>query len=307
MMPNRTAIVARRFLLGLLAVALMAAAAGPVLAGEKPIFMWQVKSETATVSLVGSIHVGKPDFFPLAEPFEKVFTATPVLAVEVDMTDPVNLQKSALLVMQKGMLPGDTTLADRLSPELWKRMQSYAADRNMNLQMYSKMKPGIVAIAMVMEEYKKHGYDAELGIDKHFLDMAHEQEKEIRELETIEAQLDLFFSIDDELDDILVREFLNQMDQIVVVTEQMVDLWNTGDVEGLDIFLQDQVGEDPAMVAFYRTLLDDRNVKMAEKIDDWLKADTDVFVVVGAGHFSGKMGIISLLEDKGYKVEQMRH
>ena len=307
MMPNRTAIVARRFLLGLLAVALLAAAAGPVLAGEKPIFMWQVKSETATVSLVGSIHVGKPDFFPLAEPFEKAFAETPVLAVEVDMTDPVNLQKSALLVMQKGMLPGDTTLEDRLSPDLWKRMQSYAADRNMNLQMYSKLKPGIVAVAMVMEEYKKLGYDPELGIDRHFLDAAHEQEKEIRELETIEAQLDLFFSIDDELDDILVREFLNQMDQIVVFTEEMVGLWKSGDVAGLDTFLQEQVGEDPAMVAFYRTLLDDRNVKMAEKIDDWLKADTDIFVVVGAGHFSGSMGIISLLEDKGYVVEQVRH
>ena len=38
-----------------------------------------------------------------------------------------------------------------------------------------------------------------------------------------------------------------------------------------------------------------------------LKADTDIYVVVGAGHFSGKMGIISLLEGKGYKVRQMRH
>ncbi len=307
MISNRTASLARRFLLGLLTVAILAAAAGPVLAGEKPIFMWKVKSETATVSLVGSIHVGKPDFFPLAEPFEKAFLAAPVLAVEVDMTDPVNLQKSALLVMQKGMLPGDTTLEDRLSPDLWKRMQSYAADRNMNLQMYSKLKPGLVAVAMVMEEFKRNGFDPELGIDKHFLDAAHEQEKEIRELETIEAQLDLFFDIDDELDDILVREFLNQMDQIIVVTEQMVALWKAGDVAGLDIFLQDQVGEDPAMVDFYRTLLDDRNVKMADKIDDWLKADTDVFVVVGAGHFSGKMGIITLLEDKGYVVEQVRH
>jgi uncharacterized protein YbaP (TraB family) len=282
-------------------------AAGSVQAGEKPIFMWQVKSETATVSLVGSIHVGKPDFFPLAEPFETAFANAPVLAVEVNMTDPANLQKSGVLVMQKGMLPGETTLRDRLSPELWKRMETYAAENNMNLSMYSKFKPGLVAMIMVLEEYKKQGFDPELGIDKHFLDAATEQGKEIRELETIEAQLDLFFSIDDQLDDILMAEFLDQMDDIVAMTDEMVALWKSGDADGLDKFLQDQMGEDPAMEEFYRALLDDRNVGMADKIDEWLKADTDICVVVGAGHFAGKMGIISLLEDKGYKVEQMRH
>ncbi|MEN8008327.1 MAG: TraB/GumN family protein [Candidatus Krumholzibacteriota bacterium] len=307
MMSHRTAFTARRFLLGLLAVALVAAAAGPACAGEKPVFMWQVASETATVSLVGSIHVGKPDFFPLAEPFEKAFAAAPVLAVEVDMTDPVNLQKSAALMMQKGMLPGDTTLQDMLAPELWQRVETYAAENNVNLAMYSKLKPGIVAMVLVLEEFKKQGFDPELGIDKHFLDAAREQGKEIRELESVEAQLDLFLSIDDKLDDILVAEFLDQMEDIVPITEEMVGLWQAGDVVGLDRFLQDQVGEDPAMAAFYRALLDDRNVKMAEKIDEWLKGDTDIYVVVGAGHFSGPNGIIGLMEEKGYTVEQMRH
>jgi len=296
----------RLFLFTFLAAAFLVAA-GPVQAGEKPIFMWQVKSETATVSLVGSIHVGKPDFFPLAEPFEEAFTAAPVLAVEVDMTDPANLQKSGVLIMQKGMLPEGTTLADRLAPELWKRMEIYAAENNMNMAMYSKFKPGLVAMIMVLEEYKNQGFDPELGIDKHFLDAAYEQGKEIRELESIEAQLDLFFSIDDQLDDILMAEFLDQMDDIAVMTEEMVRLWKTGDADGLDKFLQDQMGEDPAMAVFYHTLLDDRNEIMAEKIDEWLKADTDIYVVVGAGHFSGSMGIISLLEGKGYKVRQMRH
>jgi uncharacterized protein YbaP (TraB family) len=58
------------------------------------------------------------------------------------------------------------------------------------------------------------------------------------------------------------------------------------------------------MTQFYRKLLDDRNVVMADKIDAWLGEDTDVFVVVGAGHFAGEMGILHLLEQKGWKVEQ---
>ena len=60
------------------------------------------------------------------------------------------------------------------------------------------------------------------------------------------------------------------------------------------------------MKEFYYKLLDDRNVAMADKIDEMLQGDTDVFVVVGAGHFAGEMGIVSLLGEKGYKVEQVR-
>jgi uncharacterized protein YbaP (TraB family) len=274
-------------------------------AAEDLLFAWEVKSETATVTMVGSIHVGKPDFFPLPDPIETAFAAAPVLAVEVDMTDPEILQKSGMLMMQKGMLPQGTTLADRLSPELWQRMQDYAAAREINLAMFQSMKPGIAAMGMVMLEFQNQGFDPQLGIDKHFLDAAREQGKEIQSLESIEDQLDLFFSIDDELDDILVAGFLDQMDEVIPMIEEMVSLWEAGDVDGLDKFLMDQVGEDPAMDEFYRKILDDRNLDMAEQIDNMLHGDTDVFVVVGAGHFAGKMGIVNLLEEMGYSVEQM--
>lgn len=295
----------RVVLLAVVAVALVTAGCSSLNKGN-PLFMWQVKSDTATVTLVGSIHVGQPDFFPLAEPFETAFAASPVLAVEVDMTDPEVLQKTGVLMMQKGMLPAGTTLADHLSPELWQRMQDFAAERDINLAMYQMMKPGIVAMVLVMQEYQKQGFDPELGIDKHFLDAAKEQGKEIRSLETIEQQLDLFFEIDDQLDDVLVAEFLDQMEEIGPMIERMVYLWNSGDVDGLDKFLQEQVGEDPAMKDFYYKLLDDRNVVMADKIDAMLQGDTDIFVVVGAGHFAGDMGIVNLLGEKGYKVEQVR-
>jgi len=295
----------RFFLLAVLVVALAAAGCQAVEKGE-PLFMWQVSSETATVSLVGSIHVGQEDFFPLAAPIEEAFAAAPILAVEVDMTDPDIIQKSALLMMQKGMLPAGTTLEDRLSPELWTRIQDYAAARDMNLAMYQTMKPGIVAMVMVMLEYQQQGFDPELGIDQHFLEAAAEQGKEIRSLETIEDQLDLFLNIDDELDDILMAEFLDQMDEVGPTIAKMVDLWKAGDVEGLDDFLQEQVGDDPQMVAFYRRLLDDRNVGMADQIDAMLQGNSNVFVVVGAGHFSGPKGILSLLKGKGYHVKQVR-
>jgi uncharacterized protein YbaP (TraB family) len=285
------------------AVLLAGTAVVPAQAAE-PVFLWQVASETATVTLVGSIHVGQEEFYPLPDVFEESFAGADALAVEVDITNPENVQKSMTLMMEQGMLPEGETLMSRLGEDLWNRLVEFAGERGTPLAMYSRFKPGIVAMILVMEEYQRVGFDPELGVDQHFLKAARAQGKEVRELETIEDQMELFFMIDDELDDVLMAEMLDQMADIETMTGEMVDLWQKGDAAGLDSLLLEQMGDDPAMEKFYRRLLDDRNVAMAEKIDAWLGEDADVFVVVGAGHFAGEMGIINLLEQKGWKVEQ---
>ena len=72
--------------LGVTLFLILILAAASAVAG--PLFQWEIRSETATITLVGSIHVGKADFFPLAAPFEDAFTAADALAVEVNMIDP---------------------------------------------------------------------------------------------------------------------------------------------------------------------------------------------------------------------------
>ena len=44
---------------------------------------------------------------------------------------------------------------------------------------------------------------------------------------------------------------------------------------------------------------------MAEKIEGYLKGKEEVFVVVGAAHLIGEKGILKLLGDKGYHMEQV--
>jgi uncharacterized protein YbaP (TraB family) len=302
MMSVKNSFIRRTVLM--VTVLLLVSFAQAALAGDK-LYMWQVKSKTANITLVGSIHVGQPDFFPLADPYEEAFTAADVLAVEVDMTDPAVLQQSAMLMMQKGMLPGDETLQTRLEPALYARLEAYAKEKGVPLAMYMKLKPGIVAVVLSMEEYKAQGFDPELGIDKHFLDAAKAADKEVRALETVEDQLDIFLGIDDTLDDILITETLDQMNDVGAIIDEMIGYWKSGDADGMGTFMESQMGEGPEMEALYRKLLDDRNVGMTATITEWLGQDQDVFVVVGAAHFSGEQGIVSLLEAQGWEVSQV--
>ena len=54
-----------------------------------------------------------------------------------------------------------------------------------------------------------------------------------------------------------------------------------------------------------KKLLDDRNVFMTGKMDEYLKGKDPIFVVVGAAHIIGDKGVAKMLRDKGYKVEQV--
>ena len=58
-----------RILALVIALTLFAAAA---LAGEK-CFLWKMQSKTSTVFILGSVHLAKPDIYPLPEKIEESF------------------------------------------------------------------------------------------------------------------------------------------------------------------------------------------------------------------------------------------
>jgi len=288
----------------LIVFVLVLAVASPAVAGDK-LFLWKVEGKNATVHMTGSIHVGRPEFYPLPTAIGEAFLHADALAVEVDISDQEVMQKAGQITMTRGMLPGDETLESSVDPEIYARLKAYAAVRGINLSMYSKFRPSIVAMVLVLEEYKRQGFTESEGVDVYFLDAAKKLEKEIRQLETIESQMTLFLEMSDSLDDVLLEEVMNQSERLGEVMDSMIATWQAGDADALSGLLQDQMGEGPEMEEFYRKLLDDRNVAIVDIIDYWLGGEEDIFVVVGAGHYGGEMGMLNLLRAKGWTVEQI--
>ena len=54
----------------------------------------------------------------------------------------------------------------------------------------------------------------------------------------------------------------------------------------------------------HKKLLLDRNRSWIAKLEQLLRNEKDVLVVVGAGHLVGKDSVVELLAAKGYKIEQ---
>jgi two-component system response regulator RegA len=48
----------------------------------------------------------------------------------------------------------------------------------------------------------------------------------------------------------------------------------------------------------------ERNRAMAERLDLWLAQGHSLFIVVGAAHVVGPVGLVALLRERGYRLER---
>ena len=69
--------------------------------------------------------------------------------------------------------------------------------------------------------------------------------------------------------------------------------------------MEESVASDSRLKVVHEKILTDRNRNMAKKISSHLRSRGTVFVVVGAGHLVGDLGIVELLRKEGYHVEQL--
>ena len=56
----------------------------------------------------------------------------------------------------------------------------------------------------------------------------------------------------------------------------------------------------------YEKIIDKRNNKMTNKVEEWLKEDKTLLIVVGAGHLIEQGGIINQIKKKDkYKIDKL--
>ena len=82
----------------------------------------------------------------------------------------------------------------------------------------------------------------------------------------------------------------------------IIKAWSTGDIEVLESTMLKSFKEYPVL---FKKLIIERNKNWVKKIESFLKNKTNYMVVVGAAHLAGKQGILELLKEKGYSIEQL--
>lgn len=282
-------------------VFLMAAQAGAQDRMDEPNMLWEVRSDSDTEGyLVGSVHLMKPDIYPLGAAFDEAFAASDVVAFEVNL-DSVQTQAPTLFP-QFGMYAGDKTLEDALPEDTFAMLQATTDSLGIPLAQLQRMEPWAVSMTLPVMLYQQAGYNPNSGIDAHFFERAKEAGKPVHALETLEEQFHTLDTLSPEMQERLLRQSLQDAGRTVQLMDEMVDAWMQGDIEHLETIFQDEMEQD--FPALYQRLLIERNQNWMPKIEQMLNGEERPMIVVGAGHMAGSDGLIAMLKAAGYTVEQ---
>lgn len=269
-----------------------------------PISLWSVQSDNSHIYLLGSMHALTPDFYPLYEEFDKAFEQADTLVVEVNL-NAISEQEISIKLQQMGTYQTGS-LQENISPETLDLLKDYLNNTGQQLSAYNNLRPWFISLQISMQLLSSAGYDPELGIDQHYLYKAIGK-KEILELETFGEQMHILASDPAEIQDLSLRASLQEVDRTSSDLARLIAAWQKGDEDEIFRIATRPIRRYPALEVQLNRLIDARNMKMVDKIRQYLDRPGTYLVIVGALHMGGKNGIINLLRQDFEVIQQERH
>jgi uncharacterized protein len=289
-----------RFLAAVLELGFLLAGLTGELRAQEKSFLWRVNSDQNRLYILGSIHLLKKETYPLKKSIEDAFEQTKKLVLEIDLSS-ANSQKIQQLMLQKSISTDGTMLHQSVSNETYQAVAKRAKELGIDIRLLSPFKPWVIAMTMAAIKLQQLGFDPSLGVDRHLAERAKQTDKPTAGLETAEFQLDLFDRFSAKEQELLLRQSMDEMDHVERNVTAIVQAWKSGDVGAVERHLLVGMRDYPEI---HRKVIDDRNQRWLPQIENILSRGENALIVVGAAHLVGKNGIIELLKDRGYRVEQ---
>ena len=273
--------------------------------GAPKHFLWRVTGPKGVVYLLGTIHVGKADFYPLPSIIEDSFKTADTLIEEIDTSDPAEAARVEQGLAAVGAYTNGDTINNHLSEVTRSHLATYVKKGGLPEAAIAHMRPWLVSMLVVQLEMKRRGVNPSYGLDQHFLKEARQSHKEIGALEDAASQLRLLSSLSEEFQDRLLLNSLIDMEKWADTFDLLTRAWQSGDAAAMQEVITSSVRDFPQLKPLMTQVFDDRNTAMTAKIERFLQTPKTYFVAVGAGHLVGNKGIVSQLRRKNLRVEQL--
>jgi uncharacterized protein YbaP (TraB family) len=243
--------------------------------------------------LLGTIHSEDPRILDLPEPVRSAFEASPAFALEVVPDAEAIIKSMVAMTYTDGR-----NLKEVLPPDLYQRVAEALGELGMTAAAFQDFKPWAVVTLLSLPPAEKGEF-----LDLVLYRAAVDARKEIKGLETMEEQLAVFDRLNEADQIALLRETLDSRDRMPAMFEDLIQAYLAQDLDALmersELYLQDG---DPRLAALFReAAVDSRNRRMAERLPPLLDQG-GWFIAVGALHLPGEMGLLRLLEGRGYQV-----
>jgi uncharacterized protein YbaP (TraB family) len=264
-------------------------------------FLWKASRGQSVVYLVGSVHLLSKDYYPLSPALDAAFKECDLLVEELDLGE-MEAVESQMKILARGMLPAGQSLDQVVSPATFALVAERVKGLGLPVEPLKRFKPWALSLTLLGLEWQAAGFDAALGLDKHFYDRAVADRKQVQGLETIDFQISRFDELTMEEQDRMLASTIRELDAEKASVTALANAWKAGDAATVERIVLQELRKEPRM---YQRLLVDRNRDWMPKIDALFARPGRSFVVVGAAHLVGPDGLLAMLRARGYTVQQL--
>jgi uncharacterized protein len=259
-------------------------------------FLWEVSSRHGRAFLLGSLHLARPEIYPLKGRILESFQLCNVLAVEADVSSP----RGQELLEALSHYPEGQRLSRRLRPETLARLRGAGVD----METVDHMRPWYLAMSLQLRMLGELGFEQRYGIDLHFLNRAGEQGKRVVELEGLELQTRMLDELAGGDEDLLLEHALEELTATRAEAEPLFQAWLSGDIRHVEDLISRTFLRNPAFQPLHEKLIVERNKRMAGLVREMIERGDRPFVIVGAGHLVGRESLVELLSAMGFAVDR---
>lgn len=279
---------------------------------ESGMLFWEVSTPDGTgkLYLLGSIHVADDSIYPLPEIVTEAYQSSDILAVEADIVtyeqDEAEINRMAMMMFYTD----GTTIRDHLPAELYEQAKARLTETGLYSEPFEWVHPFLWSSMLDSIATDASGLDSEHGVDRYFLEQAHQTGKRILEIESVEEQYSIFLEFSDEIWSMLIAGALeadteSQVEDLL----EMYDIWKSGDMEVFSAYCETETdGLSAEELALYETyndaILIQRNYGMTQTAIELLQSGETGFLIVGAAHMVGETGLVESLQQSGFTVVQ---
>jgi hypothetical protein len=263
-------------------------------AAEEQGILWRIDGAATQPSyLLGTIHSDDARITTLPVTIANIFQQADSFSGEIDMDLPNLMQAS-----QATLLPEGESLQQLLDSTLYQQTVQLLAAYGMPELVVQRMKPWAAAATLSLPRPQTG-----LFLDMLLYTQAAAQGKRVYGLETVSEQIGAMESIPRDLQIIMLRDAVAQHDQLDQIIEALINAYLQRDLNTLESISDKAMQQGDARVAqlFTSQVVVNRNRRMLERMQPRLD-EGNAFIAVGALHLPGKDGLLTLLRNKGYRV-----
>ena len=256
--------------------------------------LWQVTNAKAPFYLLGSVHSLSACDSDKSRVIEEAIKQSQQIFFEID---PKDQGVFAEKLRDAATLSNGQQIRGKLSPKTYAYLRRAIISGS---SQWKQLQPW--ALAMLLQGSRLQGVSYTYGIDHSVAQKALRYGKATRGLETVEQHVRVFSEMNDADGETYLLHALSHSKQAPQRYHQDVAAWKTGDTNGLYKVHARDAKQAPTV---WWRLLDERNARWISTIETAINSGKSTLVVVGVLHFVGPRGLLALLQQRGYKVEQL--